>query len=515
MRSNLLLRSLLILFVSFASFVLILPNYIERSWLPNSKINLGLDLQGGSHLLLEVDFDTYVKYQLANLANMLRKSFRDEKLGYKNLNIKNQILNFEVRDESELEKIEKVVKNLDRNLVFAVDKNKISVFFSDYKLVDLQDKVIDQSLEIVRMRVDSEGTKEPIIQRQGNQYILLQVPGAEDPNVLKNILGKTAKLTFHLVDDSADLSQALNGHLHANQLLVEGKSGEDKFYVVVFKHPDLTGDMLIDAQTTFNQNGQPAVSFELNALGSRIFADLTKNNPGRGLAIVLDGKLLSAPSINEPINGGRGIISGSFTVDSASELALLLRAGALPAPLQIIEERTVGPNLGSDSIVSGKKAAIIGISSVMIFMVWIYGIFGVFANIALVIGLSFIIGLIGLIGATLTLPGIAGIILTVGMAVDANILIYERIREEVQKGVSKYQAVNLGFDSAFGTIADSNITTLIAALLLYIFGSGVIKGFAVTLSIGILASMFSAIVITKLLVDLWLRYAKKTAQINF
>jgi preprotein translocase subunit SecD len=512
---NLFLRSLLVITISLLSLIFILPNYVSKPWLPNSRINLGLDLQGGSHLLLEVDFESYVNDQLTNFGSSLRKVLRNEKLGYKNLSVLNQTLVFDVRDEAEVQKVEEAIKKLDRSLVAQADKNRISVSFAEYKLLDLQDKVIDQSLEIVRMRVDSEGTKEPIIQRQGNQYILLQVPGAEDPNELKNILGKTAKLTFHLVDESADVGGALNGNLKNNQMLVEGKSDEDKYYAVVTRHPDLTGDMLIDAQATFNQNSQAAVSFELNSVGSKLFADVTKNNPGRRLAIVLDGKLLSAPNINEPITAGKGVISGNFTVESAGELALLLRAGALPAPLKIIEERTVGPNLGSDSIASGKKAALIGICGVMVFMVWIYGVFGIFANIALCIGISYIIGLIGAIGATLTLPGIAGIILTVGMAVDANILIYERIREELGKGVSKFQAVRLGFDSAFGTIADSNVTTLIAALLLYIFGSGVIKGFAVTLSIGIIASMFSAIVITKLLIDLWLKYAKNTATINF
>jgi preprotein translocase subunit SecD len=512
---NLLLRTLLVIFVSVLSAIFILPNYASYKWLPNSKINLGLDLQGGSHLLLEVDFDSYVHEQLNNLVTNLKKALRNEKLGYKNLNVVKQTLVFDVREPGELPKIKDIVKNLDKNLLFEVDNNRATLSFSEYRLLDLQDKVIEQSLEIVRMRVDSEGTKEPVIQRQGNNYILLQVPGANDPNELRKILGKTAKLTFHLVEDSADISQALSGGLKNNQMLIEGKNGESKFYMVVLKQPALTGDMLSDAQATFNQNSQAAVSFELSVTGSKIFAELTKDNPGRGLAIVLDGKLLSAPTINEPITGGKGIISGNFTVDSAGELALLLRAGALPAPLKIIEERTVGPNLGVDSIESGKKAALIGVSGVMIFMVWIYGIFGIFANIALCAGIAYIMGSIGAIGATLTLPGIAGIILTVGMSVDANILIYERIREELRKGLSKFHAVRLGFDSAFGTIADSNITTLIAALLLYIFGSGVVKGFAVTLSIGIVASMFSAIVITKLLVDLWLRYAKKTAKINF
>jgi preprotein translocase subunit SecD len=484
-------------------------------WLPNSKINLGLDLQGGSHLLLEVDFASYVNDQLTKAASNLKKKFRTDRLGYKNMRIKNQTLFFEARDEKEIPKLVSVISETDKNLVFERNGTKISLYFSEYKLANLQDQVIDQSVEIVRMRIDSQGTKEPLLQRQGNSYILLQVPGANDPNELKKILGQTAKLTFHLVDETADIDKALGGTLRADQILVEGKDEERKYHIVATKDPVLTGETLVDAQTTFSQYSQAAVSFELNASGSRAFADVTKNNSGKRLAIVLDGKLLSAPNINEPITGGKGIISGNFTVDSAAELAMLLRAGALPAPLNVIEERSVGPNLGSDSIESGKKAAQIGVIGVMFFMMWIYATFGIFANIALMIGTLYIIALIGAIGATLTLPGIAGIILTVGMAVDANILIYERIREESRKGLSKHQAVRLGFDSAFATIADSNITTLIAAMLLYIFGSGAIKGFAVTLSIGIVASMFSAIVITKLFVDLWLRYAPKAAKINF
>ncbi len=512
---NLFLRTLGVVFTALLAIFFVLPNYTSIPWLPNSKINLGLDLQGGSHLLLEVDFASYLNDQLSNTASALKKTFRAKRLGYKNMHIKNQTLFFQARDEKEISALKSIVNETDKNLVFAIDGAKISLQFSEYRLGSLQDQLIDQSVEIVRMRIDAMGTKEPLLQRQGNVHILLQAPGASDPGELKKILGKTAKLSFHLVDEAADVSKALDSKLRSDQMLVQGRDEEEKYYTVVKKDPVLTGQTLVDAQATFNQNSQAAVSFELNGFGSRAFADVTRNNSGKRLAIVLDGMLLSAPTINEPIAGGKGIISGNFTVDAAAELAMLLRAGALPAPLKIVEERSVGPNLGSDSIESGIKAAQIGVAGVMFFMMWIYGIFGIFANIALLIGMLYIVALIGAMGATLTLPGIAGIILTVGMAVDANILIYERIREESHKGVSKYQAVRLGFDSAFATIADSNITTLIAAMLLYIFGSGVIKGFAVTLSIGIAASMFSAIVITKLFVDLWLKYARKAAKINF
>ncbi len=490
-----------------------MPNYIENPLLAKSKINLGLDLQGGSHVLLEVNMESYINDQLDNFANSLKKTLRECKMGYKNFHTAKQKLSFELRDNLEKSEIEKLIHNLDSSIFIDFEGSKINLQFSENKILDLQNKVIDQSIEIIRMRIDSSGTKEPILHRQGDRYILLQVPGAENPQELKKLLGQTAKLTFHLVDESADVNQVMQTGARSDQILVESRDHAGYFYVIK-KQPELTGDMLIDASANL-QNSQAGVAFEFNSMGARLFAEVTKNNVGKRLAIVLDGQMLSAPNINESINGGRGIISGNYTLQSAGELALLLRAGALPAPLNIIEERNVGPSLGVESIIGGKKAATIGMAGVMIFMIWTYGIFGLFANIALMAGISYIIAIIGAIGATLTLPGIAGIILTMGMAVDANILIYERIREEAKKGLVKGKAIRLGFESAFATIADSNITTLIAAALLYLFGSGVIKGFAVTLSIGILASMFSAIVVTKLLIDLWLQYSSKTTQISF
>ncbi|XP_044732910.1 protein translocase subunit SecD [Chrysoperla carnea] len=355
------------------------------------------------------------------------------------------------------------------------------------------------------MRVDSTGTKEPILQKQGDRHILLQVPGEEDPTYLKNILGKTAKVTFHLVDENANVEEAVKGHVPMCSMLVQG---DRMGYLVVKKKAILGGDSLTTAAASFDQNSQAGVSFSFNSLGSKLFGEVTKNNVGKHLAIVLDNKLLSAPTINQPIMGGSGIISGDFTVESANELALLLRAGSLPAPLKIIEERSIRPNLGADSIESGKKAGIIGFAAVCIFMVWSYGLLGLFANIALSLAMLYVLALLSLFQATLTLPGIAGIILTMGMAVDANVLIYERIKEELNKGTSNLYAIKTGFESAFATILDSNLTTLIVAFLLYIFGVGAIKGFAVALTIGIISSMFSAIIITKLLIDIWVKYFK-------
>lgn len=508
MKSISLWRVFLSLLLTILSVIYLMPNF-ERgkniSWLPNSKINLGLDLQGGCHLLLDIDFNSYIKDQLEILATTFRKELISTKIGYKNLHSDATNLSFSLRDESDFGRAKDILHKIDRRLIISNNACVVTAVFNEDRILDFKEKVANQSIEIVRLRVDPNGTTEPIIQRQGDNNILLQVPGEDDPAHLKNVLGKTAKLTFHMVDEVISPEQVKSGNIPPSSILVRDSEGRA---VVIKKKAALTGDTLIDAQTTFNQNSQPAVSFAFNSVGSKIFADITRQNSGKRFAIVLDNKLLSAPVINEPITGGSGIISGSFTVESANELALLLRAGALPAPLTIIEERSIGPNLGVDSIEAGKKAGLIGFIGVVIFMTWSYGVMGIFANIALSIALLYIFAMLSMFHATLTLPGIAGIILTIGMAVDANVLIYERIREEASKGSSNLYAVRQGFESAFATITDSNITTLIAAFLLYFFGVGAIKGFAVTLSIGIIASMFAATVITKLFVDSWMKYCK-------
>lgn len=508
MKSISIWRVLISLLFTVISILYVLPNFYKNSdssWLPNTRVNLGLDLQGGCHLLLDIDFDSYLKDQLEVVATSFRKQLIANKIGYKNLRSDEKSLSFSLRDDSDFEKVKTILYKIDREINILNDSRIVTVIFNDTRIADLKEKVANQSIEIVRLRVDPNGTTEPIIQRQGDHHILLQVPGADDPAHLKNVLGQTAKLTFHMVDEAISADQVAAGNIPPSTLLVKDSEGRA---LVIKKKSALTGDTLTDAQTTFNQNSQPAVSFSFNSIGSKIFADITRQNSGKRFAIVLDNKLLSAPVINEPITGGSGIISGSFTIESANDLALLLRAGALPAPLTIIEERSIGPNLGVDSIEAGKKAGLIGFIAVVVFMTWSYGVMGIFANIALSIALLYIFAMLSMFHATLTLPGIAGIILTIGMAVDANVLIYERIREEVIKGSSNLYAVRQGFESAFATITDSNITTLIAAFLLYFFGVGAVKGFAVTLSIGIIASMFAATVITKLFVDFWLRYCK-------
>lgn len=488
-----------------------LPNFVSVnvSGLPNDQVNLGLDLRGGSHLLLDVDFDNYISSSMNVLADSVRKNLHESKIGYKYFKVKNNSMQFQLRDDTQLVAAKKLIRQVDYNIYVESKDGYLICKYDNSKLNEILNKVIEQSIEIIRMRVDPNGTKEPIIQRQGDKHILLQMPGEENPESLKSLIGKTAKLTFHLVDETASASATSISHAAPGFMIVKADENEkNQSYLVMRKKPIVSGDHLINAKLSFNQYSQPVVAFEFNKFGSKLFADITKLNTGKRLAIILDKRLLSAPVINEPILGGNGSISGNFTVDSANELALLLRAGALPTSLLVIEERSIGASLGSDSIEDGKKAAIIGFIAVIAFMILSYGILGIFATIALVFALFYMIALLSMFQATLTLPGIAGIILTIGMAVDANVLIYERIKEEIRNTGSNIYAIKVGFDSALGTITDSNITTLIAALLLYIFGVGAIKGFAVTLTIGVISSMFSAIVITKMLIDIWVQYYK-------
>ncbi len=509
---SLLSRFVLCFLAAVASAILLLPNFgIEK--FSNNKINLGLDLKGGVHFLLEVDFNFYLNEQLLNASDAIKKELRKNKFGYKNFRTNNNTISFEMRESDDTNAVQKIVSKSANNFYVElisndVGKKIISAKMHQETIEELKNKVVEQSIEIIRMRVDSTGTKEPTLQRQGDINILLQIPGEDDPEKLKYIIGKTAKLGFHIVDETVDVRKFFtDGIVQHGKIVLP--SQDSSYYLAINSRAEITGDMLSDAHLSFDQYNQPSVSISFNDVGARLFAEATKNNIGKRLAIVLDNKILSAPSINSAITGGSGIISGSFTAESANELALLLRAGALIAPINIVEERTVGPSLGTDSITHGKNASIIGLVSVMIFMMWSYGILGFFANVALCFAMYFIFALLSLFNATLTLPGIAGLILTMGMAVDANVLIYERIREVLKvKGNSIAYSVANGFKSAFATILDSNVTTLIAALFLYIFGTGAIRGFAVTLIVGIIASMFASIIITKMLTDFWLKFFK-------
>ncbi|NDB83908.1 MAG: protein translocase subunit SecD [Alphaproteobacteria bacterium] len=500
-KTNLLI-SIIVTIISFAYAAPNFWNMENNLYLPSRGVNLGLDLRGGSHLLLKVDIDKYIEDQLEILSDNLRKHFREKKMGYKSMKVDGNSLVVTLRNPEDAKPAIKIASSVDSSLVVESLNDTITAKYNEYRLATFRENVIDQSIEIVRMRVDSAGTKEPVIQKQGDEYIILQVPGEGNPEHLKKLLGQTAKLTLHIIEEG------VRGSQNSESIISQDEYGNN---IYLQKKPIITGGMLINAAATFDETSNPAINFSLNTIGAKLFGEATKNNKGKRIAIVLDNKILSSPRVSEPILRGEGVIKGSFSISSAEDLALLLRAGALPAPLEVIEEKVIGASLGSDSIESGKKAGMIGLAGVMVFMVLSYGILGIFANIALSFSLLYIIAILSAIQATLTLPGIAGIILTIGMAVDANVLIYERIREEARrKNVSILYAVNQGFNAAFGTIADSNITTLISACLLYIFGTGAIKGFAVSLSIGILSSMFTALVLTRLFTEIWLKFYKPT-----
>lgn len=470
---------------------------------PGKTLSLGLDLQGGSHLLLEVETDAVVKERLESTVDAIRRTLRKERIGYTGLGVQGSSVVFGLRDQSQLDAAQSNVREIDRTLrLSTLEDGRVSVTFDEATLSAARIHAVEQSVEIIRRRIDEMGTREPVIQRQGEDRILVQVPGFNDPGELIDIIGQTAKMTFHLLDERASPGQVPATAPPGTVILPSNENDGQQF--LVERTVRVSGERLVDAQPSF-QNNQPVVSFRFDTLGGRQFGDVTQENAGRYLAIVLDGKVISAPVIREPILGGSGIISGSFTVQQVNDLALLLRAGALPAPITVLEQRSIGPSLGQDSVDAGQIASIIGLVAVIVFMIMSYGLFGVMADIALIFNIGLIIAVLSGLQATLTLPGIAGIVLTIGMAVDANVLIFERIREELAAGRSPFSAVDSGYRQALTTIIDSNLTTLIAALLLFAFGSGPIKGFAVTLSIGIVTSMFTAIMVTRFFVVSWLR----------
>jgi preprotein translocase subunit SecD len=485
------------------------------SFVPHKQVALGLDLRGGSYLLLKVDFEAAQRERLNSIIDNVRSALLNANIGYTGLAVKGDAIVFKIRQPERIDDARQALAKIDPDLVANIAPDRSgTVQFSALATETRRSQAVDQSIEIIRRRIDETGTKEPTIEREGQDRIIVQLPGVDNPERVKELLGRTAKLTFQLVDTGASLEDAHSGHLPlGDEVLPAAESNKVRIgpsAYVVHKRVIVGGDMLVDAQPTF-QNNEPVVSFRFDADGARRFGDVTRDNVGKPFAIVLDNKVISAPVIREPILGGSGIISGSFTVESASDLALLLRAGALPAPITILEERTVGPGLGADSIRAGTTACVVAVALVVLFMVLFYGLFGVFADIALFFNLCLMLGSLTLIGATLTLPGIAGIALTMGMAVDANVLIYERIREEVRAGRTILSALDAGFKRAFGTILDSHITTLVAGGLMFWLGSGPVKGFAVTLSIGVLTSLFSAILVTRLLIVTWVRRWKPRA----
>ena len=470
------------------------------------KINLGLDLQGGSYLLLEIDNEPVVLQRLQNKLSLIRKYLKDKNIKFSNLKIKNnEIISFEIEDQSaEILRSEFENQNSSLNpyyerfktheFDFDVSDEVFNLKYSKYGLIELKKTSLNQALEIIRRRIDEVGTNEPSILRRGTDRILVELPGLDDPMRIKSLLGKTANLTFRFVIQNEEPS------FGSEQLFFE--DGSEK--AVVSKRIILSGENLIDAKPSMdNQTNETVVTFSLDRVGSKRFAKATSSGVGKRLAIVLDGKIISAPVIRDAIVGGSGQISGDFTFQSATDLALLLRSGALPAPLNIIEERTVGPDLGQDSIDAGILALIIGFFLVIFFMLFRYKVFGLIANAALVINLLLLVGVLTLFEATLTLPGIAGIILTVGMAVDANVLIFERIKEEIKIEKNNIIAFDSGYNRSKTAILDANITTLISAIILFFFGSGPVKGFSITLGVGIFTTLFSVYFIARLLTSLY------------
>jgi preprotein translocase subunit SecD len=507
----------LVLLVSIAGIVLAAPNMLPRSttdklpsWL--QPVNLGLDLQGGSYLLLEVDGKYVVHEQLTTLVESVRTTLRKNHIRYLDLGVAGGTgVHVRIPDAADRDRARNALRKIDTDTVTEMaDDGTVTLHYPQRVMAERLSQVVEQSLEIVRRRIDQLGTREPAIQREGTDRIVVQLPGVKDPGRVKELLGKTARLTFQMVDDSVTPAEAERGHLPPGSELLPAANHEPGLptVYVVRRRVDVGGGMLTNAQATFDSSGQAVVNFKFNAEGAKRFGDTTKENVGRLLAIVLDGKVISAPRINEAILGGSGQISGNFTIQQAKDLALLLRAGALPAPLSILEQRTVGPDLGADSIHAGEMASIIGLIAVVVFMGLVYGTLGLLADVALVLNLVLLLALLSLLGATLTLPGIAGIVLTMGMAVDANVLIYERIREEIRAGRTIVNGVHAGFERAFSTILDANVTTLVAALLLFQFGSGPIRGFGVTLALGLMSSMFTAIMVTRLLVSTWIRWRR-------
>ncbi len=504
-----------IIFISLISlfFILLASSNLFKfdNSILNKKINLGLDLQGGSYLLLEIDNTPIIEQKLQNLTITLRNYFKEKNIRLKNLKLNDENLNFSVNDEFKqivLDEFNDENSNINpyyprfksHQLEISEVNGNFNVKFSRQGIIELKTSSQDQALEIVRRRIDEIGTNEPNILKRGNDRILVELPGLDDPMRIKSLLGKTANLTFRFITNSNEDS------FGAEKLKYEGSDEES----IVSKRIILSGDNLLDAQPRMNnETNETVVSFTLDRVGAKRFGKATSTGIGKQLAIVLDGKIISAPVIRDTIASGSGQISGGFTFQSATDLALLLRSGALPAPLNIIEERTVGPDLGKDSIKAGIIALIIGFALVIIFIFVKYKIFGLITNLTLIINLFLLVGILTIFEATLTLPGIAGIILTVGMAVDANVLIFERIKEELRNEKNNLIAFDSGYTKSRTAILDANITTLLAALILFFMGSGPIKGFSLTLGIGIFTTLFSVYFIARLLTVLYVSKNKE------
>ena len=506
------LRIIIISLVSLFFILIASANFFKfDNNLLSKKINLGLDLQGGSYLLLEIDNTPVIEQKLQNLTITIRNYFKKKNIRLKNLKLSNQTLSFSVNDEFKQEVLDQFTsEESDINPYYPRFKSHqleilevndvFNVNFSKQGIVKLKTSSQDQALEIVRRRIDEIGTNEPNILKRGNDRILVELPGLDDPMRIKSLLGKTANLTFRFVTNNKEDSFGVE----------KLKFEEDDEEAFVSKRIIMSGDNLLDAQPRVDsETNETIVSFTLDRVGAKRFGKATSTGIGKQLAIVLDGKIISAPVIRDTIASGSGQISGGFTFQSATDLALLLRSGALPAPLNIIEERTVGPDLGQDSINAGMIALVIGFILVILFIFIKYKVFGLITNIALIINLFLLIGVLTIFEATLTLPGIAGIILTVGMAVDANVLIFERIKEELKNEKNNLIAFDSGYTKSRTAILDANITTLLAAIILFFMGSGPIKGFSLTLGVGIFTTLFSVYFIARLLTVIYVSKNKQ------
>ena len=494
-------------------------------WVPSGLVNLGLDLRGGVHLLAEVQVEDVYAARMQASWPEIRDVLRAERATVGTIRLQQSPpdeLRVRISEPAGMQRALQVVRGLANPVqtltgvgaddidVRADGPDVIVVTLSDAEKLASDERTVQQSLEIVRRRIDEVGTREPTIQRQGADRIVIEVPGIGSAAELKGIIGTTAQLTFNPV---VNRTQDANASPGVGNKLVPSLDEPGQYYIIE-SAPVVTGEDLVDAQPSFDQNGNPAVSFRFNTAGARRFGDYTAENIGSPFAIVLDDEVVSAPVIQSYIPGGSGIITGRFDVEESTNLAVLLRAGALPAQLVFLVEETVGPQLGQDSIDAGKVATLVAFAAVLVFMFLSYGLFGVFANIALIINIGLIFGLLSLIGATLTLPGIAGIVLTVGMAVDANVLIFERIREELKSARGPARAIELGYEKALSAILDANITTFITAVILFAMGSGPVRGFAITLGLGILTSVFTAIFVTRLLIVMWFEHRRpKTIEV--
>ena len=510
-------NKILVLAVVAFSFIYAAPNLLSKDtreqleltkpgWMPIKGVNLGLDLQGGSHLLLQVDLENVIENRQDSLAQAIRPELREAKIGYTRISTIPQGVRVTLRNKEDAGKVRALMMKSDSQIQVTVASDGMAVEgrLTEAAIRQIKDQTIGQSIEIVRRRVDESGTREPSIARQGEDRIVLQLPGLDNPQRIKELLGRTAKLSFHMVSmgTGADMREA-GGTMTLPMAEEPGQT------VTINRRALLTGDMLTNAQPNLQQ-GMPVVSFSLNGIGAKRFCEATRKqeNIGKPFAIVLDDTVISAPAIREPICGGAAVISGSFTLQETNDLSLLLRAGALPAPLHVLEERTVGPSLGADSVEAGRTALLMAILFVTTVMCLVYGLFGIFAAVTLIVNVVMIIAIMSILQATLTLPGIAGIVLTIGLAVDANVLIFERMKEELRAGRSVISAMDAGYHRALATITDSNLTSLIAALVLFSLGAGPIKGFAVTMCIGIVTSFFCALMLSRMMILTWLQVKK-------